>query len=191
MSVDTLKQWSVAIDRVTFTDWFDCDEIVRELLMDRTEGFQPDTDDADCCITERTPLTQRLRDDVVIPSVVAYVRRHFHVDINADHLVTRSWFRDVCEPGHPLPSHFHRLSHISTICYLGGVDGDVYFTDPLSQQTLAYPPLFRDAHYGGFRHTPQPGELLIFPSFLYHQIGNVAHPPRFCMPSDYLVKAVG
>lgn len=182
-----IKSWSAAIEKISFKDTFDCQTLSVELLGDRVGNFDPDTEDSDCCITDNTPTVKRLRDTFIVPEVIRYIATHYGVSVSPSELQTRSWFRPVIDQGRLLPSHTHRLSHISTVCYFEGDDGTVDFTDPFTNQTLAYPTVCYQHHYGHFDYTPEAGDLLIFPSFLYHSVAPIKHPPRFCMPSDYLI----
>lgn len=80
-------------------------------------------------------------------------------------------------PGHYNSSHIHPCSLWSGVYYVQAPDGagDIEFTDPRTANLMASPEFAPGKNrpqqcWRTVSYTPNPGKLLIFPSWLYHSV---------------------
>lgn len=86
-----------------------------------------------------------------------------------------------------LSHHNHRGSQISAVFYLlceeRNVGGQITFTDPRQNSNRGYDqsflPWFKDV-----RLTPESGDIVVFPSFLYHHVATYQSNMRLALPVD-------
>lgn len=90
---------------------------------------------------------------------------------------------------HSVRAHLHPNSLFSGVVYLAlpPGSGSIAFLDPRAGAQMLMPPLAQGEHslaQGRVRHAPREGELLLFPSWLWHEVEpsatNLAEP-RICI----------
>ena len=135
-------------------------------------------------------IFQIFRDQVVLPSFETYLKNwnlSFKDFSNKKRI--RSWLTGAYS-GYNIPIHNHSGASLSAIFYLL-VDnhmqgGDLVFLDPRLNANRGYEdqfkPLFENKLY-----SPNSGEVVVFPSFLYHQTMPFSGSIRLAMPVDLFV----
>jgi len=78
--------------------------------------------------------------------------------------------------------HTHRGAHLSSILYLAANGGDIVFHDPRGFAHRGYDDTF-STMFDNIVHTPKTGEMLVFPSFLYHTV-RASDQFRISVPVD-------
>ena len=83
--------------------------------------------------------------------------------------------------------HNHSGAHLSAVFYVIAEDkrsgGDIVFSDPRANANRGYDENF-DPMFARFRHTPETGDFMIFPSFTYHHVNPYYSNLRICIPVD-------
>ena len=78
--------------------------------------------------------------------------------------------------------HSHHGDHLSAVFYLKADGGDIVFHDPRFFAARGYDEAFRPC-FAPIKHTPKTGDLVIFPSFLYHTV-RASDKFRISVPVD-------
>ncbi len=103
----------------------------------------------------------------------AYSILRLYVGVEAAALVTseRAW---LCGSGphYQIQSHNHANSVVSTIFYFKADFGrDLIFYDPRFNANRGYAEEYdKSFHFSEFRFNPQSGDIVVFPSYLYHAV---------------------
>ena len=86
-----------------------------------------------------------------------------------------------------LSYHNHRGSQISAVFYLlceeQNSGGQISFTDPRQNSNRAYDASFQD-WFSEKKLIPKSGDVVVFPSFLYHYVSTYHGSIRLAMPVD-------
>lgn len=93
--------------------------------------------------------------------------------------------------GYSMIEHNHSGAAFSAVyyplCESKNAGGDIHFTDPRTNANRGYPPEYRHI-YNPVKIEPQTGDLLIFPSFLYHYVSAYHQNGRICIPIDFYIE---
>ena len=128
------------------------------------------------------------KDEVVIPSFKKYLYELYKIDLNKDYPQARfnSWITGSTF-GYTMPTHNHAGAHFSAVFYLfceeKSSGGEIRFIDPRFNANRGYDDKFNDLFLPE-SVTPNNGEILIFPSFLYHEVRLFMGSLRLAMPVD-------
>lgn len=81
--------------------------------------------------------------------------------------------------------HNHRGSQLSAIFYLmcGNAGGVVRFTDPRFNANRGYDPSFVE-WFQPIDYAPSSGDIVVFPSFVYHSVSTYRDNVRIAIPVD-------
>lgn len=83
--------------------------------------------------------------------------------------------------------HNHSGAHLSAVYYVlaeeKNAGGDIVFTDPRSNANRGYDENF-EPMFEQFKHVPETGDFMIFPSFTYHHVNPYLSNLRMCIPVD-------
>jgi hypothetical protein len=162
------------------------DEMITEILMaDKSVNEGPlDVSHATDC--GRYPVTDEFVTHSIVPRLEAYAREVFGVEQPS--LNWTAWVRQSNDgEGHHL--HEHAGAGISAVYYLEGTLGGLVLQDPRTNAGRGYLSEIRRRCFDLCRIKPEPGLLVIFPSFVYHYVQS--HPPglRIAIPIDAFVDA--
>ena len=121
----------------------------------------------------------------ILPRILQYAIETFGVVLEIDDW--NGWVRN-CSSGMGTELHDHSGAHVSAVYYLEGSWGDLMMHDPRGAVGRGYPDVVREKCFSLFNHTPSTGDLVIFPSYVYHYVQN--HPPglRIAIPIDVSFK---
>lgn len=86
-----------------------------------------------------------------------------------------------------MAKHNHAGSQLSGVFYIMAENqksgGDIVFTDPRSNSNRGYDDWFHPM-FENYKHTPESGDYMIFPSFAYHHVNPYYSNMRVCVPVD-------
>ena len=126
------------------------------------------------------------KQNVVVPIFKQYCNPYFDLDKKDYDL--RAWLTGY-GTGYAMPKHNHSGSHVSAVFYLlceNNHGGDIILHDPRTNANRGYIPEF-DRMFEPIRFTPQTGDVLIFPSFLYHNVETFKGKIRLALPVDLTI----
>ncbi len=87
--------------------------------------------------------------------------------------MTSLWF-NVSRPGYSHKTHVHPNNILSGVYYLRGSAkaGDIVFDDPRPQASVLLPDIIESTKFNAhsFQLPPEPGQLVMFPSWLPHRV---------------------
>ena len=88
-----------------------------------------------------------------------------------------------------MPKHNHSGSHLSAVFYLLCEEkngGNIVLHDPRTNANRGYIDEFQSM-FEKIKFTPSSGDVLIFPSFLYHNVETFNGKMRLAMPVDLTI----
>lgn len=132
-------------------------------------------------------LIQNFNHNVVLPVFDSFLKESLDKSLSCwkAHSL-KSW---LTGPGKNYVSnyHNHKGSAISAIFYLMceevDVGGEIYFTDPRQNSNRGYDNQFSE-WFDHHSFTPKSGDIVVFPSFLYHFVATYRGNIRIAMPVD-------
>ena len=107
--------------------------------------------------------------DIAIEHFTQYLSDIADISIDRYKYETVGWVNRYDNVG--MEYHTHAGAHLSSVMYLVAEDGDIVFHDPRSFASRGYDMNFRPL-FEPIVHKPKAGEIVIFPSFLYHTVRN-------------------
>ena len=107
--------------------------------------------------------------DIALDRFDTYLHEVVGTSINQYGHETISWVNRYDSCG--MEYHTHAGAQLSSVMYLEGKDGDIVFHDPRNFASRGYDMSFRHL-FEPIIHTPKAGDIVIFPSFLYHTVRN-------------------
>ena len=131
------------------------------------------------------PEMQEFRDKIVWPAFENYLSI-LDIDLEKyDDRRLKSWLTGS-QSGYSITAHNHSGASVSAVFYLLCVEdngGDLILMDPRSNANRGYKPdfqrLFENKHY-----SPQSGQYIMFPSYVYHHTVSFSGKLRLAMPVD-------
>ena len=137
------------------------------------------------CILENEPLKQ-LKEKVFLPAFDKYLQETCNRKLDDWSYNLNGWLVSYGE-GQSLNYHNHRGSQLSSVLYMMADSeddgGDVLFTDPRQNANRGYD-LHFSSWFESFRLKPKCGQLIVFPSFLYHYVETYRSNIRMALPVD-------
>ena len=98
----------------------------------------------------------------------------------------RSWITGT-RNGYMIPAHNHSGASVSAVFYLmceeDNQGGELVAIDPRTNANRGYKDEFKPL-FANLVYTPQSGEYLMFPSYLYHHTNVFTGSLRLAMPVD-------
>ena len=157
------------------------DDIMQLDLSDPPSDFGQDWDNA---------KTKLLENTVLIPLLDQYAKNAFGVSVwDYKSWRLKKWItgsHHKYQTGYAMQPHNHMGAKISAVLYLfaeGDETGSITFIDPRSNAYRGYDQRFMK-HFEYLTHQPKSGDLIIFPSFLWHYVYPTFSNLRLAMPMD-------
>lgn len=99
----------------------------------------------------------------------------------------KGWIAGTNNNNYSIGLHNHRGAQISAVFYLMCENqksgGDITFTDPRQNSNRGYDESFMP-WFENLSFVPQTGDIIVFPSFLYHYVSTYQHNIRLALPVD-------
>lgn len=103
----------------------------------------------------------------------------------------KGWIAGTNNNNYSIGYHNHRGAQISAVFYLMCENempgGDIAFTDPRQNSNRGYDPSFMP-WFENYSFVPQTGDIIVFPSFLYHYVSTYQHNIRLALPVDLFLQ---
>ena len=113
---------------------------------------------------------------------------NFNIDLKNKDYDLRAWITGY-GTNYAMPKHNHSGSHLSGVFYLlceEKTGGNIVLHDPRTNANRGYIDEFQSM-FEKVRYTPTSGDVLIFPSFLYHNVETFNGKMRLAMPVDLTI----
>jgi hypothetical protein len=156
-------------------------ELAQYLLQDYEMNSQKNVFDLD------SPILNEFKENVVLPAFNNYLRNTLNKSIDdwGGHKL-QGWVMSYSNDT-SLDYHNHRGSQVSGVFYLlcddSTASGSITFTDPRQNANRGYDLSFKE-WFEPYRTIPKSGEIVIFPSFLYHSVSTYRSNIRIALPVD-------
>jgi len=109
------------------------------------------------------------RNQYITPHVKDYFKEHWGSEMDVSELSVGMWA--VCNTGSEgLEMHNHEWGLLTTVYYPLDSDSCIVMADPRHNANRGYPADIANGHFAKLRIAPKAGDLLLFPSFVYHQV---------------------
>jgi uncharacterized protein (TIGR02466 family) len=134
--------------------------------------------------------------DAIIPKVIkeALISQHINLDV-LDMYITKAWTTFTIKEQY-IHSHRHMSSHYSFVYYpYAEEQGDLVFQDDEGSKVGLNIPIrkeyfteFTDSNYSSAKYPAKTGNLIIFPSMLFHETQlNTTDKPRISISGDIML----
>jgi hypothetical protein len=131
-------------------------------------------------------ILKKFRENEVLPLLYEYLE-HLNVHIYECDVKLKSWIPYPNDPYY-MPYHNHKGSSISAVFYPffieQNIGGEIVLHDPRSNANRGYIKNFSKL-FEPVSITPSTGDVLIFPSFLYHHVNPYKSSNRMAIAVDY------
>ena len=133
-------------------------------------------------------VIQEFKRDVVYPTFNSFLNKTLNKSISDwNGHRTHGWIARYGD-GHSLTHHNHRGSQLSAVFYLmcdnvADNGGQIIFTDPRQNSNRGYDTTFQE-WFKPHAITPQNGDAVVFPSYLYHYVTTYQGNIRIALPVD-------
>jgi hypothetical protein len=129
----------------------------------------------------------QFKEEIVIPAFEKYLREAHDSSLSEyKRYNLKSWITGSGH-GYNMLYHNHSGAAFSAVFYLLAEDaqkgGDIVFSDPRHNANRGYDSKLKTEFENVF-HTPSTGDIVIFPSFLYHYVNPYYSNLRIAMPVD-------
>ena len=137
-------------------------------------------------------LVDKFKSDVVVPAFNSFLRNTVNKDISDwDSHRLHGWVVSYGKDT-SLDYHNHRGSQVSGVFYLMCEDdsagGHITLTDPRQNANRGYDPSFLP-WFEPIKLIPKTGDIVLFPSFLYHSVSTYRSNIRIALPVDLFLHA--
>ena len=123
----------------------------------------------------------------IVSSFENYLSR-YDINLKNKDYDLRAWITGY-GTNYAMPKHNHSGSHLSAVFYLLCEEkngGNIVLHDPRTNANRGYVDDFQSM-FDKVRFTPSSGDVLIFPSFLYHNVETFNGKMRLAMPVDLTI----
>lgn len=131
----------------------------------------------------------QFREEVVWPTFERYMVTVAPLLSPREDCVIKGWVNDM-HNGYNMAYHNHANAIFSAVFYIlvmNGQGGRMTFVDPRVNANRGYDGMF-DHLFAPISHTPSTGDIIVFPSFLYHYVTAFTGALRICIPVDLFLK---
>lgn len=182
LGINTL--WPSVLYYDTVKDKTLLDSVCTELLssmsesINRTPPNHPITFDCSNILDLNLDIVHTFKQQVITPAFECYLQTVYGKSLDNYDVTYKSWLAKYRDGRH-MPTHLHPDSQISAVIYLMAEEmdkgGAIEFTDCCTLDKIV--------------HQPVTGDIIIFPSYLKHNITAYHGKMRIAMPVDlFLIK---
>ena len=138
---------------------------------------------------------KEFKEKEIIPVFEKYLKEQLNIDLKKEKYFLKSWLNGsgvTFKEGYAMPEHNHSGSHLSAVFYLlnenENLGGALSVRDPRTNANRGYQintnfsKMFDDK-----RFEPKTGDVILFPSFIYHGVELFFGKLRISMPVDLVL----
>ena len=163
------------------------DALIQKLLIDY-DIFNPPTDINKINLLEDTcKEIQDFKNTQVIPAFDEFLKLSLDKSLNDWNGYSLNGWLGGSGKDYSMRLHNHSGAQLSAVFYLMCEDidqgGEITFTDPRHNANRGYDASFNE-WFNPLIVTPKSGDILVFPSYLYHQVSTYKSNLRLAIPID-------
>jgi uncharacterized protein (TIGR02466 family) len=185
--------WPTTVLHDTVKDHALLESLTQELMtemaadMSRTPSSHPMTYDDSNIFDMDSAVIQKFKQTVIMPAFETYMQEAYGCSLADYQTSFKSWIVSYTNGRH-MPSHNHPDSQISAVFYLLAEEpnsgGNIVFQDPRSNANRGHDSIIKERAFNNVTHTPKTGDILVFPSYMYHYVEPFSGIMRLAMPVD-------
>jgi hypothetical protein len=164
-----------------------CEKMAQTLLQEYDLFNAPNDFGSINVLDNQNEVVAEFKETVVYPAFNSFLKKTLNRSIDdwKGHK-THGWIAGYGN-GYSLTHHNHRGSQLSAVFYLmcnsQKNGGEIVFTDPRQNSNRGYDPAFQE-WFEPLRIIPENGDIVVFPSYLYHYVETYTSSIRLAMPVD-------
>lgn len=163
------------------------DNVVQEIFATYDLNNPPSDFTADDLFDTCGPYMKQFKEQVVVPAFEQYLQEaHDSCLLDYKSYKFKAWITGTGS-GYNMVYHNHSGAAFSSVFYLLSEDnqkgGSIVFTDPRHNANRGYSNKLK-TEFDNLTHIPSTGDIVIFPSFLYHYVNPYYSKLRIAMPVD-------
>jgi len=175
--------WSTPIYRTKISS-DQCEELVQEVLLN-TNVMKPQAEYDGGLLTNKIPLLK----DLAIEKYSEFFKEVFNSDLNDMSYQFSSWLTGSCN-GYSMNIHNHAGAQFAAVFYVLAEEvdkgGELVAYDPRANANRGY--FGKTAEmFNPIEYTPQTGEVIIMPGFVYHSVKTYQSNLRLAIPVDIFI----
>lgn len=148
-------------------------------------------DDFDVIFQKCGPKLIEFREKIIIPTFNKYLKELYGTTLSSyKKYKFKAWFAGT-KKGYNMIYHNHSGALFSAVFYILSEDkrsgGNIVFSDPRSNANRGYENFIKN-EFDNVTHVPSTGDILVFPSFLYHYVNPYFSNLRIAMPVDLFLE---
>lgn len=181
--------WPTPVLLEKITDIFTLDETVNELLSTVNLSKPPSDFQNFDILADGGLVFNKFRKNIVEPALDNYLTEIYGFPLASTNYSLRSW---IAGSGYSymIPMHNHSGSAVSAIFYLlceeSSNGGELILTDPRTNANRGYIDSMKTP-FAPETFLPASGDVIVFPSYLYHQTLPFTGTLRLAMPVDLFI----
>jgi len=172
--------WATPIYKTSITK-DECSTLVNQIMA--TENIAaPQSDFSDGSLTDRIPLLKTLANI----KYTEFFKEALEMDLNDFKYDFKSWLTGSTG-GYSMDLHNHSGAPFVSVFYLLAEEqdqgGELVMHDPRTNANRGFNSDFQNL-FSPIEHTPQSGDVLIFPGYVYHSVRRFNSKLRLAVPVD-------
>lgn len=184
-----MTKWETTIELSNVQDESITDKLLEYILSNYDLNNPPSDSDNNDLFVDNNVYIQKFKNEIVVPKFNNYILKNYGVDVSKTYNKFKSWITGSKE-GYYMSSHNHSGSQFTGVFYIfvknPELSGPIILTDPRYNANRGYDSRFQHS-FSPFMHHPKSGDFIIFPSYLYHQVGVSQSNMRIAIPIDMFI----
>jgi hypothetical protein len=178
--------WPTPILKDTIADRKLLENITNYTLIKYGENNKILSSDTDKNLLD-DPYYNEFKNKIVIPCFNKFLKQNLNIDLNTCVYKLKSWLTGY-GINYAMSKHNHAGSQLSAVFYLLAEEktsgGSLIIQDPRFNANRGYESEKFGKWFECLKFTPKTGDVLIFPSFVYHSVDVYYGKLRLAMPVD-------
>lgn len=182
-------KWETNIEITNIHDESILNNLLEYVLSNYDLDNPPSDSDNNDLFLDKNEHIQNFKNQIVIPKFNNYILNNYGVDVSKTFNKFKSWITGSKE-GYYMSNHNHSGSQFTGVFYLFVTNpklaGPIILNDPRYNANRGYDSRFQHV-FSPVIHHPKSGDFVIFPSYIYHQVGVSQSSMRIAIPIDMFI----
>lgn len=180
--------WPTQILYKKFSDTELLSEVLNFAISNKDSYSNSEVLGGEGILNSKDPIIKKFKDKEIIPAFKEYLKL-INVNIESYKMGLRGWITG--DSGlYNLSYHNHSGASLSSVFYICCEEkdkgGEIVFHDPRSNANRGYDQMFKSL-FAPIEHTPMTGDIIVFPSYLYHHVNTYFSKLRIAIPVDMFI----